>query len=93
VERAIIMPHEPTQLRPLAPPPADGNTDDAWPALDIEVPFKVAKQRFVDEFDRRFMTALLEHHDGNISAAARATGVDRMSIYKLLQRLGLQRDG
>jgi transcriptional regulator of acetoin/glycerol metabolism len=45
----------------------------------------------VDEFDRRFMMTLLEEHAWNISAAARATGVDRMSIYKLLERLGLER--
>ena len=59
--------------------------------VDTSVPFKVAKQRFVDEFDRRFMSSLLEEHDWNIAAAARSTGVDRMSVYKLLQRLGIRR--
>ncbi|MCC7535945.1 MAG: sigma 54-dependent Fis family transcriptional regulator [Deltaproteobacteria bacterium] len=61
------------------------------PSLDIDlsVPFRDAKQRLVDEFDRRYITALLDAHRGNVSAAARAAGIDRMSIYKAIQRLGL----
>ena len=70
----------------------DGPAQSLW-SIDTSVPFKLAKQRFVDEFDRRFMMTLLEEHQWNISAAARATGVDRMSIYKLLERLGIERTG
>jgi DNA-binding NtrC family response regulator len=69
----------------------DGPAHSLW-SIDTSVPFKAAKQRFVDEFDRRFMTTLLEEHNWNISAAARATGVDRMSVYKLLERLGIDRN-
>jgi DNA-binding NtrC family response regulator len=68
----------------------DGQPQSLW-SIDTSVPFKIAKQRFVDEFDRRFMVTLLEEHGWNISAAARATGVDRMSVYKLLERLGIER--
>ena len=60
--------------------------------VDIDVPFKVAKQKLVDEFDRRYLQALLEAHDNNISAAARAAGIERMSIYKMIRRLGLDED-
>jgi DNA-binding NtrC family response regulator len=52
----------------------------AMAAIELGVPFKVAKQRLVDDFDRRYLEALLAHHDGNISAAARTAGIDRMSI-------------
>ena len=55
----------------------------------MTTPFKVAKQQLVDEFDRRYLETLLELHDGNISAAARAAGIDRMSIYKMMRRLGM----
>jgi len=60
--------------------------------VDIDVPFKVAKQKLVDEFDRRYLQQLLEAHDGNISAAARAAGIERMSIYKMIRRLGLDKE-
>ena len=39
-----------------------------------------------------YLETLLEAHDGNISAAARAAGIERMSIYKMIRRLGLDKD-
>jgi DNA-binding NtrC family response regulator len=61
--------------------------------IDTETPFKVAKQQLIGEFERRYISELLEKHDGNISAAARAAGIDRMSIHKMLNRLGLANPG
>ena len=62
-------------------------------AIDTETPFKVAKRDLVAEFERRYISQLLERHGGNISAAARAAGIDRMSIHKMLNRLGLDNPG
>ncbi len=59
--------------------------------IDVDIPFKVAKQEITEEFERRYIKALLERHGGNISAAARAAGIDRMSIHKILNRLGMER--
>jgi DNA-binding NtrC family response regulator len=88
VERAMLLPNHP-QAAFETPPKKDGN---GFAHIDIDVPFKVAKQKLVDEFDRRYLQALLEAHDGNISAAARAAGIERMSIYKMIRRLGLDKD-
>ncbi|MBI5499002.1 MAG: sigma 54-dependent Fis family transcriptional regulator [Deltaproteobacteria bacterium] len=91
VERAIAAPRGAPSFEDPAPAGATG-----LPDVDTTVPFKEAKRRVVDEFDRRYMTALLEQHGGNISEVARAAGVDRMSVYKLLARLGIRderRDG
>ncbi len=70
-------------------PPTDAGLDVAGASVDLDVPFRIAKQRVVDTFERRYLTALLEAHDNNVSAAARAAGLDRMSIYKAMSRLGL----
>ncbi|MGE5185530.1 MAG: sigma-54 interaction domain-containing protein [Acidobacteriota bacterium] len=86
VERALLLPNHPT-LGFESPP----KKDDGFATVDIDVPFKVAKQKLVDEFDRRYLEALLGEHDGNISAAARAAGIERMSIYKMIRRLGLDK--
>jgi DNA-binding NtrC family response regulator len=86
VERACLLPNHPT-LGFEAPPKKEGTFGD----VDIDVPFKVAKQRLVDEFDRKYLEQLLEAHDNNISAAARAAGIERMSIYKMIRRLGLDK--
>jgi transcriptional regulator with GAF, ATPase, and Fis domain len=61
--------------------------------VDVSIPFKTAKQNVVTEFERRYISKLLEQHDGNISAAARTAGIDRMSIHKMLHRLGLSNPG
>ncbi|MDB4962668.1 MAG: sigma54 specific transcriptional regulator, Fis family [Myxococcales bacterium] len=84
VERAVLLPNHPTGGLD-APPKKEGTFGD----VDIDIPFKTAKQQLVDEFDRRYLEALLEAHDNNISAAARAAGIERMSIYKMIRRLGL----
>ena len=57
------------------------------------IPFKLAKQNVISEFEKRYISRLLAQHDGNISAAARAAGIDRMSIHKMLHRLGLANPG
>jgi DNA-binding NtrC family response regulator len=61
--------------------------------VDVSIPFKLAKQNVISEFERRYISRLLAQHDGNISAAARAAGIDRMSIHKMLHRLGLANPG
>jgi len=71
-----------------------GGEDDVMQApIDTTVPFKLAKQDLITEFERRYIKRLLEQHDGNISAAARAAGIDRMSIHKMLNRLGMHNPG
>ena len=88
IERALLLPdHAQSGFEPPPARPAGFGT------VDISVPFKTAKQDLVDEFDRRYLRAMLEAHDGNISAAARAAGIERMSIYKMIRRLGLDKGG
>ena len=59
--------------------------------VDLDVPFREAKKAVIDAFERSYVAALLEANKWNLSAAARAAGLDRMSIYKLLSRLGLSK--
>ena len=71
-------------------PELEPKTDVGAP-IDLKVPFREAKRRLVEAFERRYLRELLEAHGWNIAAAARAARVDRMSIYKMLQRLGIER--
>jgi transcriptional regulator of acetoin/glycerol metabolism len=57
--------------------------------VDDEIPYRIAKQRLVSEFDARYLKKLLVRHGGNVSRAARAAGLDRMTVHKMLQRVGL----
>jgi ActR/RegA family two-component response regulator len=51
-----------------------------------------AKERVVVAFERSYLSAALERHDGNVSATARALGLHRQSLQKMLKRLGLAGD-
>jgi DNA-binding NtrC family response regulator len=54
------------------------------------MPFKEAKARVVDDFERRYIEALLDRHHGNLSAAARTAEVDRKHLRELLRKHGLR---
>jgi DNA-binding NtrC family response regulator len=57
-------------------------------AVLAEMPFREARERAADAFDRAFLNAALERHGGNVSATARALGLHRQALQKLLRRLG-----
>lgn len=50
--------------------------------------YKDAKNLVIDEFTRRYVERLLASTGGNISEAARISGLERVSLQKILRRLG-----
>ncbi|MBU6364979.1 MAG: sigma-54 dependent transcriptional regulator [Gemmatimonadetes bacterium] len=57
-----------------------------------EMPFVEAREQALREFDRAFLAAALERHGGNIARTARALGLHRQSLQKLLARRALRQD-
>ncbi|HEX2571776.1 MAG TPA: sigma 54-interacting transcriptional regulator [Polyangia bacterium] len=60
------------------------------PAVDVNLPLKVARERWVAHYERRYLEEILRQQEGNVSAAARAAGVDRIHFYRLLWKHGLK---
>ncbi len=58
--------------RTLPPPPSD---DIVGAVLAEQLPFPEARQRVVAEFERRYVEDLLVRHNGNVTHAARASGI------------------
>jgi DNA-binding NtrC family response regulator len=58
--------------------------------IDVAVPLKEARARWVQLFENKYLEELLRAHDGNVTAAAKAAGVDRVHFYRLLARAGLR---
>lgn len=56
------------------------------------LPYPEAKERVMAAFERSYLSAALERHGGNVSATARALGLHRQSLQKMLKRLGLAGD-
>ncbi|MGH7572622.1 MAG: sigma-54-dependent transcriptional regulator [Gemmatimonadota bacterium] len=60
-------------------------------ALD-GLPYTEARERAVAAFERSYLAAALERHAGNVSATARALGLHRQSLQKMMKRLGMGGD-
>jgi len=54
------------------------------------LPYKVAKADVVDRFTREYLRELFPQTRGNISEAARLSGLSRVALQKILARLGEQ---
>jgi transcriptional regulator with PAS, ATPase and Fis domain len=79
VESALVR-----QEHALAPAPTHE------PAIDVAQPLRVVRDAWLRHVERRYLEQLLLVHGGNVSAAARAAGVDRVHLHRLLSRAGLR---
>ncbi len=83
-------------IGPSAVAAADpGQTDPAEPEGDDDAPapYLEAKAQVVDAFTRRYVERLLGRTRGNVSEAARLSGLERVSLQKILRRLGIAAEG
>jgi DNA-binding NtrC family response regulator len=53
--------------------------------------YRAARERLIGRFERRFLQQLVTEADGNISRAARLARLNRTTLYRLMERYGLQR--
>ena len=84
VERAVALGD--TYLAP------DTVSDTGLQDLEVDpsVPFKIAKRRLIERFERPYLEKLIAATSGNVSAAARQAGIDRVHLLKLLHQYGLR---
>ncbi len=60
------------------------------PAATASLPLKEAKARWLTDLEAGYLGALLKRHDGNVSQAARAAGIDRKTFHRLINKYGLR---
>jgi two-component system response regulator AtoC len=51
----------------------------------FKLPFKEAKDRLIEEFETQYLTKVLARHSGNVSQAARESGVKRQYLHRLIR--------
>ena len=81
-------------LEPAAPRPRPGaaGAPPAAAALDAgaDLSLKDAKDRWMQVLEASYLRDLLARHDGNISAAAKAAGIDRKTFHRLINKYQLK---
>ncbi|MEN8374960.1 MAG: sigma-54 dependent transcriptional regulator [Gemmatimonadota bacterium] len=58
----------------------------------VSEPYHDARERVLAEFEQEYLVWLVNQAGGNMSKAARIAGVDRTTLYRLMEKHGLQRD-
>jgi len=61
------------------------------PRVDLSLPFRDAKARVVEEFERAYVTGVLEKEGGKLTAAAKHADMDPKNFHEKLTRYGLRR--
>jgi two-component system response regulator GlrR len=90
LERALVLEDafdgtQSTQARVID----EDDADVSLPAITLS--YGEARTRVLDDFERRWLAALLSAHGGNVAAAARAAEIARPYLHRLLQRHGITR--
>ena len=85
----VIQPDDiPLYDEPQGDAPADARPRSV--AVSNE-PYHVAKDRVVADFEKEYLTSLVARAAGNMSKAARLAGVDRTTLYRLIDKHQLLR--
>jgi DNA-binding NtrC family response regulator len=87
IERAVIVSRDDVigDVGPFL-----GGAGEGRPAVDLALPFRDAKARVVEEFERAYLTGILAMHGGKLTAAARHADMDNKNLWEKLARYGLR---
>ncbi len=99
VEHAVVLLEPGTVIGPDDLPAIDG----AEPATDADgatrfrfvgsaEKYHDARDRILSDFERQYLTWLVRRASGNMSKAARIAGVDRTTLYRLMEKHELERN-
>ena len=71
---------------------SDWPADAGIPAAVMEEPYHPAKDRIIAQFEKEYLGRLVTRAGGNMSKAARLAGIDRTTLYRLMDKHDFQRD-
>ena len=73
----------------------DGPVAEAEAGLPVAIlnePFHIAKDNLIAHFEKEYLGRLTNRAGGNMSKAARLAGIDRTTLYRLMEKHGFRRD-
>lgn len=70
--------------------PPDANPASLISTL-LEESYHAARDRVIQQFEMQYLLWLVNRAQGNLAEAARIAGVNRTTLYRMMERNGLQR--
>ena len=84
IERCLVF-EEPLDVESRTPA-----SEGSGLTVDCTMPFADERQRILDEFERRYVSDLLQRHGGHVADAALAAGVHRVHLYRVMRKHGIR---
>src|SRR5437899_1671600 len=101
IEHMVVLLRPGADVQPEDIPVIDGpmpteDPDESASAIKdadnaIAEGYRATRERLLGRFERRFLQQLVTQADGNVSRAARIARLNRTTLYRLMERYGLQR--
>lgn len=86
IERATLLAEEdPIKLEHLPPSISERSHRPSGEAL-VNLPYHEAVQAAAHDFSKAYLVAVLKRHQGNVTRAAKDTGIERESFHRLLKK-------
>ncbi len=72
------------------PAPSAGPASLVGPPAGTDLTLKAAKDQWLQVLEVSYLRDLLARHDGNVSSAAKAAGIDRKTFHRLINKYDLR---
>jgi DNA-binding NtrC family response regulator len=100
MEHAVVLLEPGSEIHPNDLPfidgrPASRTGGEARNGCEIEFfeePYHLARERVISQFEQGYLGWIIDRAGGNMSKSARIAGVDRTTLYRLMEKHGLQRN-
>ena len=76
---------------PAAPHGGAAPSPDAFPPVDVSVPFKDVRDAWLEHLEKTYVKNALDKHGGNVTAVAEHAGLARSYVHRLIRKHDLDR--
>ncbi|MGH7445222.1 MAG: sigma-54-dependent transcriptional regulator, partial [Longimicrobiales bacterium] len=95
VERVVVLTDPGSDIHasdiPFARTDVSASDDSLSGNIDFSKAYHEARESVIADFERRYLASLVDRAKGNMTKAARLAGVDRTTVYRLIEKHELEK--